>query len=91
MNDLPNIALEYLAPIDPKPLIAKGDDGHPPRILLLYGSLRDSSYSRMAAEEAARVLQYLGCETRFFDPSGLPLPDDAPATHPKVEELRELA
>lgn len=66
------------------------DAGHAPRILLLYGSLRKDSYSRMAAEEGARVLRALGCETRFFDPSGLPLPDDADADHPKVSELRDL-
>lgn len=63
---------------------------HKPRILLLYGSLREVSYSRLAAEEAARILERLGAETRFFNPSGLPLPDDADADHPKVAELREL-
>ena len=64
---------------------------HAPRILLLYGSLRQRSFSRLACEEAARLLQALGAETRTFNPSGLPLPDDAPETHPKVEELRSLA
>jgi arsenic resistance protein ArsH len=63
---------------------------HSPKILLLYGSLRERSFSRLLAEEAARLLQTMGCETRFFNPSGLPLPDDAPDTHPKVVELREL-
>ena len=63
---------------------------HKPRILLLHGSLRKTSYSRLANEEAARILQQLGCETRVFDPSGLPLPDDAEADHPKVQELRDL-
>ena len=62
----------------------------PPKILLLYGSLRAQSFSRLLAEEAARLLQAMGCETRFFNPSGLPLADDAPDTHPKVVELREL-
>ena len=62
---------------------------HSPKILLLYGSLRERSFSRLLAEEAARLLQTMGCETRFFNPSGLPLPDDAPDTHPKVVELRE--
>ena len=64
---------------------------HPPRILLLYGSVRERSYSRLASEEAARLLQAMGCETKTFNPSGLPLPDDAPDTHPKVAELRALA
>ncbi len=64
---------------------------HPPRILLLYGSLRERSYSRLLAEEAARLLAAFGAETRFFNPSGLPLPDDAPADHPKVVELRRLS
>jgi arsenic resistance protein ArsH len=66
------------------------DPRHPPRILLLYGSVREQSYSRAAAEEGARILRALGCETKMFDPSGLPLPDDAPDKHPKVAELREL-
>ncbi|MDB5886434.1 MAG: NADPH-dependent reductase [Polaromonas sp.] len=64
---------------------------HAPRILLLYGSLRERSYSRLASEEAARLLQAMGAETRTFDPRGLPLPDDAPDSHPKVQELRQLA
>ncbi len=64
---------------------------HPPRILLLYGSVRERSFSRLATEEAARLLQAMGCETRTFDPRGLPLPDDAPESHPKVQALRDLA
>lgn len=64
---------------------------HPPRILLLYGSLRERSYSRLLTEEAARILTRLGAETRIFDPRGLPLPDGAPADHPKVAELRALS
>ena len=61
-----------------------------PRILLLYGSLRERSYSRLAVEEAARLLQLFGCETRIFDPSDLPLPDQvANDDHPAVHELRE--
>ncbi|EMW6582181.1 arsenical resistance protein ArsH [Leclercia adecarboxylata] len=63
---------------------------HPPRILMLYGSVRERSYSRLATEEAARLLTAMGAEVRIFCPSGLPLPDDAPDTHPKVVELREL-
>jgi arsenical resistance protein ArsH len=63
---------------------------HRPRILLLYGSLRERSYSRFATMEAARLLQAFGAETRVFDPAGLPLPDGAPADHAKVQELRDL-
>jgi arsenic resistance protein ArsH len=63
---------------------------HKPRILLLYGSLRARSFSRLVTEEAAGILQALGAETRSFNPSGLPLPDDAEADHPKVLELREM-
>jgi len=63
---------------------------HPPRILMLYGSLRERSYSRLTTEEAARLLTAMGAEVKIFNPSGLPLPDDAPETHPRVAELREL-
>ncbi len=63
---------------------------HPPKILLLYGSLRERSFSRLVVEESARILQALGAETRIFNPSGLPLPDDEDESHPKVQELREL-
>jgi len=63
---------------------------HRPRILLLYGSNRERSYSRLLVQEAARLLERFGAETRIFNPSGLPLPDDAPDSHPKVQELREL-
>lgn len=64
---------------------------HPPRILLLYGSLRERSYSRFLTQEAARLLEHFGAEPRIFDPRDLPLPDSVPATHPKVRELRELS
>lgn len=64
---------------------------HPPRILLLYGSLRERSFSRFLTEETARLLQSLGAETRVFDPNGLPLPDSVSADHPKVAELRALS
>lgn len=63
---------------------------HKPRILLLYGSTRERSFSRLLVEEAARLLEHFGAETRTFNPSGLPLPDEVPIEHPKVQELRDL-
>lgn len=63
---------------------------HKPRILLLYGSLRARSFSRLAIEESARLLTAFGADTRIFDPRGLPQPDTEDDTHPKVKELREL-
>ena len=89
-SDLPNVVVGALKKLDISALVGPDEPDHAPRILLLYGSLRDTSYSRAAAEEGARVLRALGCETKMFDPSGLPLPDDAPADHPKVAELRDL-
>jgi arsenic resistance protein ArsH len=76
--------------VEPDQLFAPERATHPPRILLLYGSVRKRSFSRLVIEEAARILRRFGAETRTFDPSGLPLPDDAEATHPKVQELRDL-
>jgi arsenic resistance protein ArsH len=64
---------------------------HPPRILLLHGSLRERSYSRLLLAEAQRLLEAMGAETKTFDPTGLPLPDDSTADHPKVQELRDLS
>ncbi|GEC35847.1 arsenical resistance protein ArsH [Sinorhizobium fredii] len=64
---------------------------HKLRILILYGSLREVSYSRLLAHEARRLLERFGCEVRIFDPRGLPLPDETPTSHPKVQELRELS
>ncbi|MFP6559240.1 arsenical resistance protein ArsH [Paraburkholderia sp. B3] len=89
--DLPNIDAAMFQAPDIERLLAVERAMHAPRFLLLYGSLRDRSYSRLVAEEAARILRALGGETRLFNPSGLPLVDDASEDHPKVKELRELA
>ena len=89
--DLPNIDTALFDAPASASLQPQTPSAHAPRILLLYGSVRERSYSRLVSEEAARLLQAMGCETRTFDPRGLPLPDDAPDTHPKVQELRQLA
>jgi arsenic resistance protein ArsH len=88
---LPNLHPEELPAIDRARLETEPGWDHPPRILLLYGSLRARSFSRLATEEADRILRLLGAETRTFNPSGLPLPDDVEDSHPKVQELRDLA
>ena len=89
-DDLPNIDPELLDLPDIAKLGLPDGPAHKPRILLLYGSNRERSYSRLLVQEAARLLERFGAEARIFNPSGLPLPDDAPDTHPKVQELREL-
>lgn len=89
--DLPHIDSALFESPSASQLQAFRPSAHAPRILLLYGSVRERSYSRLASEEAARLLQAMGAETRTFNPSGLPLPDDAPDSHPKVRELRQLA
>ncbi|MBW0368316.1 arsenical resistance protein ArsH [Ensifer adhaerens] len=89
--------IDHLPALDPaylnrNPAKGLGPLDHKPRILLLYGSLREQSYSRLATEEAARILEYFGAETRIFDPSDLPLPDQVKGdNHPAVKELREHA
>lgn len=72
-------------------LITQVPSTHPPRILMLYGSLRERSYSKLLTIEAARLLEMMGAEVKVFDPLDLPQPDTAPDSHPKVQELRELA
>lgn len=90
MTDTPQLSEDHFRPIDPEQLFPEGHSAHAPRVLLLYGSLRSRSFSRLMTEEAARVSKRLGAETRSFNSSGLPLPDDAETDHPKVQELREL-
>lgn len=88
---------DYLPALDPsyamaRPALGIGEDQPPPRILLLYGSLRERSFSRLAVEEAARLLRFFGAETRIFDLSDLPFPDQVSGDdHPAVHELRELS
>ncbi|MFZ2237691.1 MAG: arsenical resistance protein ArsH [Dokdonella sp.] len=89
--DLPNIDTSCFRRPDVDALTTPMAATHPPRFLLLYGSLRERSFSRMVCEESARLLQALGGETRIFNPTGLPLADAAPVDHPKVAELRESA
>ncbi|MDF3888339.1 arsenical resistance protein ArsH [Cupriavidus basilensis] len=89
-DTLPNIDSAQFEQISSGEL-SKPLSNHPPRILLLYGSLRERSYSRLLVEEAARILRALGAETKIFDPRELPLPDGATADHPKVVELRKLS
>ncbi len=89
MTDTPQLDEDSFQPIDEQRLFPAARAAHPPRILLLHGSLRQRSFSRLLTQEAARILRRLGAETSTFDPSGLPLPDDAEASHPKVAELRE--
>lgn len=65
---------------------------HRPKILILYGSLRERSYSRLLAEEAGRILEYMGAEVRVFNPDELPMYDyNKSVDHPKVKELRDLS
>lgn len=87
---LPNIAPDLFNVPSLEQLSATKSALHKPRILLLYGSNRERSFSRLVTAEAARLLAQFGAETRTFNPAGLPLPDDAEDTHPKVVELREL-
>ncbi|CAM4175995.1 arsenical resistance protein ArsH [Vreelandella rituensis] len=91
LDELPNIDRELFRVPGAASLGLPHDSEHAPRFLLLYGSLRSRSFSRLAVEEAARLLRAMGAETRIFDPHGLPLPDSEEANHPKVAELRELA
>ena len=86
---LPNIDADLLETPSFEQVQAKGLP-HPPRILLLYGSNRERSFSRLAVLEAGRILERFGAEVKIFHPKGLPLPEDADMQHPKVQELHAL-
>jgi arsenic resistance protein ArsH len=88
--DLPNIRPAQFDMPDMDKLAPEGDLTHPPRILMLYGSLRERSFSRYLTEEAARILEQFGAEVRMFDPMDLPMAGSVPEDHPKVVELRAL-
>lgn len=91
VTDTPQLDDENFQNIELDQLFPAQLSSHAPKILLLYGSLREQSYSRKMTQEAARILTKLGAECRTFSPSGLPLPDDGTdASHPKVAELRDL-
>ena len=90
MTDTPNIDEAVFAPITGDTLFPGKRSTHEPRILILYGSLRERSYSRFAAKEAGRILTRFGAEVRIFDPRNLPQTDTVAADHPKVAELRDL-
>jgi len=86
----PNVKEEAFAAIDLDGLFPNDRSMHAPKILMLYGSLRKTSYSRLIAEEAGRILERLGVEVRFYSPKDLPLVDEENTDHPKVKELHEL-
>lgn len=89
--NLPNINQEQLDMPTLDKLAPTGDLTHPPRILMLYGSLRERSFSRFLTEEAARILEHFGAEVKIFDPTELPMAGSVPEDHPKVAELRALS
>jgi arsenic resistance protein ArsH len=91
LSNLPNISAARLEVPTQEKLNAVMASTHPPRILLLYGSLRPTSYSRLLTLEAERLLQHFGAESQVFDPAGLPMVDSVTPDHPKVQELRKLS
>ena len=91
VQELPSLRRELLRPPDLDRLEPPTRARHPPRILLLYGSLRERSYSRLLVEEADRLLRVMGAETRIFDPRELPVATSTGPNHPKVAQLRALS
>ena len=90
-NTLPNLDESSFKIPQQQLLVSQQASKHPSRILMLYGSLRERSYSKLLTLEAAKLLEAMGAEVRVFDPLDLPQPDAAPDAHPKVKELRDLA
>lgn len=90
-KSLPEFALNQIDIPTPEKLAIKSQYTHAPRILLLYGSLRERSFSRFLTEEAARILLYFGADVRIFDPRDLPIAGSVDDAHPKVAELRALS
>ncbi|MBI1689632.1 arsenical resistance protein ArsH [Methylorubrum sp. DB1722] len=90
-DGLPNLSTAHFEVPTRDRLHSAAPFTHAPRFLILYGSLRERSFSRFLAYEAARLLEAMGGEVRIYDAHGLPLPDDRTADHPKVQELRELS
>jgi arsenic resistance protein ArsH len=91
ISNLPNIKPDLLDTPSIGKLAPVGDMSHPPRILMLYGSLRERSFSRFLTMEAARILEHFGAEVKIFDPMELPMAGSVPEDHPKVVELRALS
>ncbi|WGF90957.1 arsenical resistance protein ArsH [Marinivivus vitaminiproducens] len=91
MSDFPALAPAFIDLPTAGRFAPASVPSHPPRFLLLYGSLRERSYSRLLIEEADRLLRSFGAETRIYNPRGLPQPDDASPDHTKVKELRDLS
>jgi arsenic resistance protein ArsH len=88
-DGMPNLSEAHFAVPTSADMQVQTPFTHAPRFLILYGSLRERSFSRFLAYEAARLLEAMGGEVRIYDAHGLPLPDDTTADHPKVQELRD--
>ena len=90
-SELPNLNYDQFNQIAREQLIKIDINEEPLKFLILYGSLRERSYSRFIAQEADRLVRFFGGETRIFNPRGLPLTDSVDASHEKVQELRDSA
>ena len=90
-DDTPNVDQTHLQTLNVDRLALQDEPNHPVRVMMLYGSLRKRSYSKLLTDEAARILRQFGADVRIFDPAQLPLVDESNDTHPKVQELRKLS